>query len=382
MISEFVSSLDQVNETQWQALWDCDYPFIQYGFLSALEQSDCVNAKTGWQPHHYLLWSQDRSVLLAAMPLYIKAHSFGEYVFDWAWADAYERYGRDYYPKLVASIPFTPATGPRLGIASGQDREAISTQLHQALLDETKRLKASSCHILFPNEKDLKQLSADTELLHREAVQFHWQNESYRDFDHFLEGFKSRKRKSLRAERRKVREQGVELICREGQDISAEQWELFYQFYHRTYFKRSGRQGYLNLDFFQRLARQCSQNLMMVQAFHEENMVAGALYFKDSLCLYGRYWGCLEEFDALHFEACYYQGIEYAIAKKLQRFDPGAQGEHKIQRGFRPSFVHSLHWIEDREFRPAIANFLTKEQVQIQGYYEDACRYLPFKEGE
>lgn len=384
MLAEFISSIESIDSNRWQELWNTDYPFIQYEFLLALEQSGSVSKDSGWLPHHLLLWSGEsaeaKGELLLAMPLYIKNHSYGEYVFDWAWADAYHRYGRDYYPKLLNAIPFTPATGPRFALKNGLDAELFSEILIGQLKEESQRLGASSFHSLFPEQEQLNLLENNSDILQRDAVQFHWLNNDYRSFEDFLATFKSRKRKSLNSERRKVSQQGVEIRRVEGEDITEEQWKQFYHCYHLTYLKRSGRQGYLNREFFQMIGKNCKESIMMVQAFFGEQMVAGALYFKDSQTLYGRYWGCLDEFDALHFEACYYQGIEYAIEKQLQKFDPGAQGEHKIQRGFIPSFVHSLHWIAADEFRPAIADFLAQEKEHIQAYQQDAETYLPFKE--
>ncbi|NHO85874.1 N-acetyltransferase [Pseudoteredinibacter isoporae] len=384
MLAEFLPSIESIDREHWQALWASDYPFVQYDFLLALEQSGSVSKASGWIPHHLLIWSgevpEEKGELILAMPLYIKSHSYGEYVFDWAWADAYHRYGRDYYPKLLNAIPFTPATGPRFALKEGLDAELFSEILIGQLKEESQRLGASSFHSLFPKAKQLELLENNRDILQRDAVQFHWMNDNYIDFDDFLSTFKSRKRKSLKSERRKVTQQGVEMRRVEGVDITDEQWHQFYHCYHLTYLKRSGRQGYLNREFFQRLAESCRESVMMVQAFYDGQMVAGALYFKDSQTLFGRYWGCLDQFDALHFEACYYQGIEYAIENQLKKFDPGAQGEHKIQRGFIPSFVHSLHWIAADEFRPAIADFLNQEKEHIQMYQKDAETYLPFKE--
>ncbi|MCV6614042.1 MAG: GNAT family N-acetyltransferase [Cellvibrionaceae bacterium] len=380
MTIEFCSSISSIDAQQWQALWAEPYPFIQHGFLQALEESGCVGADSGWQMQHCLLWNEEKTQLLGAMPLYIKHHSYGEYVFDWAWADAYHRAGLEYYPKLLAAIPFTPASGPRIGFAPGQDAQQIGDQLIAACLHKARDIDASSFHLLFPHQRD-RQILQKPELMPRTAVQFHWHNHGYQNFDEFLATFKSRKRKSLKAERRKVAEQQVSLVRREGKHIDEQQWQRFYHCYQLTYLKRSGHKGYLNWDFFQRLGQSCADQIMMVQAYQRGDMVAGALYFKDSQTLYGRYWGCLDEFEALHFEACYYQGIVYAIEQNLQRFDPGAQGEHKIQRGFTPSLVHSLHWIEDQRFARAIEDFLDRERHHIASYQEDAARYLPFKEG-
>jgi predicted N-acyltransferase len=372
----FLESIAEFDRTVWQELWQTDYPFIQFDFLNALEASACVSAETGWQPQHLIAWQDGKAI--AAMPLYLKSHSYGEYVFDWAWADAYQRYGLNYYPKLINAIPFTPATGPRIAFAQDVDRAAVQEDILLALTRHASTIGASSVHTLFPDAQ--RQLALDQSAwVYRRACQFHWFNRDYATFDDFLQTFNARKRKSLKRERRKVEESQLELRQVEGVDITSAQWEEFYRFYHLTYFKRSGRQGYLNYNFFCNLAQYCSSSIMMVQAYHEGNMVAGALFFKDSNTLFGRYWGCSEEFDALHFEACYYQGIEYAIKHSIKRFDPGAQGEHKIQRGFEPIEVGSYHWLAQDDFVPAIKQFAAEEAEQMHGYQQEMSKQLPFK---
>ncbi len=377
MKAEFIASISAVSPQQWNALWQTDYPFTRHAFLTALEHSGSTGADTGWRPCHLLLWQKQR--LLAALPLFEKSHSYGEYVFDWAWADAYQRSGLRYYPKLVTAIPFTPATGPRLGILPGADRERVHAHLFDALRQHAEQLRASSWHCLFPEAQLSTQLQ-QYQFSRRLGCQFHWFNRGYQSFDDFLSSFNSRKRKSLKRERRRVREQNIELEVRLGGELSEQEWRHFYEFYHLTYFKRSGRQGYLGPEFFPALAASMPESMVMVMARYHGELVAAALNFRDSDTLYGRYWGCRAEFDTLHFEACYYQGIDYAIAQGLQRFDPGAQGEHKIQRGFTPVPTWSNHWIADERFRAAIEDFLRRETSSVEQYMASACEYLPFKQ--
>ncbi len=370
----FCASIHNVDQPQWDALTDSDYPFTRHAFLAALEDSQSCSHKSGWQSHHLTLW--DKEQLLAAMPLYIKSHSYGEYVFDWSWADAYHQHQHEYYPKFVTCIPFTPATGPR--VLSRVPFETILPEIIEAIKEESLRLGVSGWHCLFPVDElsdSLKQLN----LGKRYGSQFHWFNRNYTSFDDFLEGFSSRKRKNLKKERLKVQEQGIQLKTKTGSDISSEEWALFYQLYHRTYFKRSGRQGYLTADFFTRLAKNLSEQVLMIIAEKEGKQIAMALCFRDSNTLYGRYWGCSDEYDFLHFETCYYQGIEYCIREGLNRFDPGAQGEHKIQRGFEPVLTWSNHWIAQEDFRQAINHFLEREKGGVLNYIKEAKSYLPFK---
>jgi predicted N-acyltransferase len=376
MLCRFITSIHDTNKEQWNGLLDHDYPFLRHEFFSALEDSKSTSSKTGWTPHHCLLFDDD--VLVAIMPLFIKTHSYGEYVFDWSWADAYLRSGLNYYPKLLNAIPFTPATGPRWAIDNEYDSSDVLPILFEAVEKEAIRLKASSYHCLFTRESDNTFLE-EQGYLKRTGCQYHWLNNHYQSFDDFLSTFNSRKRKNLKKERQKVAAQNIDLLIKEGKEISENDWQHFYLFYHLTYFKRSGRQGYLTEEFFPLLAKLMSESIVMVQAQKDDDIVAAALCFKDSQTLYGRYWGCKEEFDQLHFEACYYQGIEYAIKHQLQRFDPGAQGEHKIQRGFTPVETHSYHWIKHDDFSDAIKRFVVSEEKKIHHYIDNAKEYLPFK---
>lgn len=376
---KLLSSIEQITAQSWNQLWSTDYPFIQHAFLVALEESGCISATSGWVPCHVIA-EQDGN-LLAAMPLYQKTHSYGEYVFDWAWADAYHRNGLNYYPKLINAIPFTPATGPRLAISNtGTDRAAVMAAIVRFLNTHCQQQGISGWHSLFHPPED-NSLWLQQGVLSRIGCQFHWRNQNFICFDDFLDTFNSRKRKSLRKERRQVAESGVNLTRLTGSEISSSDWDYFYAFYHTTYLKRSGNSGYLNRAFFHAIADSMAEQILMVKAEREGQTIAAALCFFDQQHLFGRYWGCREEIPGLHFEACYYQGIEFAIERGLQIFDPGAQGEHKIQRGFEPTLTYSSHWLADSRFYAAIDDFLGREAHSIKAYRDDCKTYLPFKSG-
>lgn len=370
------SKIEEIPRDDWNALCGTDYPFLRHEFLDALERSGSVTAKSGWQPLHLSIWQEDQ--LIGVMPLYLKSHSWGEYVFDWSWADAWSRHGLDYYPKLLTAIPFTPATGPRYGI-NLPDEESI-TLLSQALRQISERFDASGWHGLFI-EPELRERFEKNDLMTRLGTQYHWFNRGYNSFDHYLEHFTSRKRKNLRKEREKVIRQGVTLTTLSGSEITEEHLNQFYNFYQMTYLKR-GRQGYLTREFFSLLRTTMPQHLVLVLAEHEQRFVAGALSLRSSECLYGRYWGCLDEFDSLHFEACYYQGIDYCIREGLHRFDPGAQGEHKIQRGFEPVETWSTHWLRETGFHPALRDFLNEEQELLRQEMTRLAEGLPFRQND
>jgi predicted N-acyltransferase len=382
MRARVINSIHEIPSSTWNHLCGVDYPFLRHEFFAALEDSKSTTRATGWEPHHLIIEDEDESkqgeTILLVMPLFLKHHSYGEYVFDWSWADAYQRHGEDYYPKLLNAIPFTPATGPRWGLIESADSYTALSFAFESIEKEAKEKNLSSSHYLFTTKESdtyFKPMSYSK----RTGCQYHWLNDDYSDFDDFLSRFNSRKRKNLKKERLKVAEQNIDLVIKESPLITDEDWQKFYLFYHMTYFKRSGRQGYLSEAFFPLLTALLSEHLMMVQALKEGEVIAAALYFKDSQTLYGRYWGCKEEYDQLHFEACYYQGIEYAIKNKLQKFDPGAQGEHKIQRGFTPTETYSHHWINHPQFNEAIERFVRTEEKEIKDYIKLASERLPFK---
>ncbi|MGH1439906.1 MAG: GNAT family N-acetyltransferase [Cellvibrionaceae bacterium] len=380
MRARFIDSIHLISSDTWNQLCGLDYPFLRHEFFAALEDSKSTTRETGWQAHHLIVEDDERVLLV--MPLFLKHHSYGEYVFDWSWADAFHRHGEQYYPKLLNAIPFTPATGPRWGIVNSDNTQQTLLFALETIEQEVKAKHYSSSHFLF---LDLLKIKNDQSCFQqhsyckRTGSQYHWLNDGYCNFDDFLSHFSSRKRKNLKKERQKVKEQNIELVVKEADSINEEDWQHFFLFYHMTYFKRSGRQGYLTEAFFPLLASTLKEKLMMVQAIKDDEVIAAALYFKDSHTLYGRYWGCKEEYDQLHFEACYYQGIEYAIKQKLQKFDPGAQGEHKIQRGFTPIETYSYHWINHPQFHHAIDRFVRTEEKEIKAYIKEASKRLPFK---
>lgn len=373
---EWLPAIDAVDAARWDALLATDYPFLQHAFLAALERTGAATAGSGWQPQHLLLYRG--SELIAAMPLYLKAHSYGEYVFDWSWADAWQRTGHQYYPKLLCAIPFTPATGPRVLIAPGESRSEVLAMLLDAVKRRTGFEALSSFHLLFP-DADLRVCAGSLGLSERMGVQYHWFNRGFQEFDDFLATFNSRKRKNLRKERQRVIEQGLQLRVLEGAQITDDDWCRFHHFYQLTYAKRSGHGGYLGAQFFSEIGRALRAQIVMMVAEWRGDRVAAALNFKDATTLYGRYWGCSREFEFLHFETCYYQGIEYCIRHGLQHFDPGAQGEHKIQRGFEPIPTYSLHWLEHAGLRRAVDDFLVRERRQMRQYLQEAANLLPFK---
>lgn len=346
--------------------------------MQALADSGSIGAGTGWHEQHLLITEADQT--LAFMPTYLKDHSWGEYVFDWAWADAYHRKGLNYYPKLVSAAPFSPVTGPKVRFADNVDRAALCARLFDQARQQVVALDASGWHLLFPDAQTLADF-AQPELMRRHGVQFHWFNRGYHSFDDFLAGFVSRKRKMVRKERRAIADQGISVEIVEGPHIDSSLWQLFYRLYQRTYLKRSGSGGYLAAGFFSQLGDTMGENLAMAVASLNGERIACALYFRDDRTLYGRYWGCVREYEFLHFELCYYQGIDYAIARKLQKFDAGAQGEHKILRGFEPVETHSLHWIRHPGFAEAIARFLEQERRDNSAYIASARAVLPYKEG-
>jgi predicted N-acyltransferase len=374
---EVLGSISEIPAAEWDSLRRDDYPFLRHDFLLGLEQADCTTRQAGWEPAHLRLRDAERT--LAILPAWLKSHSYGEYVFDWAWADAWRRMGRDYYPKLLSAIPFTPATGPRLLHDTALDPDSLWATFREQMPTLAERLGVSSWHVLFPGEADARALER-AGLHTRHQVQFHWHNRNYSDFDNFLDSFNSRKRKSLRRERRRVAEQGLTLSMRNGNELSERDWSVFHRFYQMTYAKRSGHGGYLTREFFMEVAAGMGEQVLMAVAEKDGEPVAAALYFRDRDSLYGRYWGCSREYDCLHFETCYYQGIEYCIEHGLKRFDPGAQGEHKIQRGFEPTTTLSCHWIAMPELDAAVGDFTRREQSQVDSYRRDARTLLPFKD--
>lgn len=357
------------------------YPFFQSGFLGVLAQHDCINGNTGWD-QHYLLTSQG-----ITLPSFVKYHSYGEYVFDWSWAEAYQKHGLEYYPKLVIAAPFTPASGPRLfpqeNKATLSDTDNIKPLDGQKISSEiqhyVKEQQLSGAHLLFLTPQE-HALLKDHNWHTRYGVQFHWFNHNYKHFDDFLCRFKSRKRKMVLKERQLIEKNKISIKKISGENIDNDLWEFFYQCYQSTYAKR-GMQGYINLSAFKAFGESLNQQLLMIVAYNEQGQpLACALYFCDDKNLYGRYWGTLYDMPFLHFELCYYQGIEFCIEKGLNHFDPGTQGEHKIARGFEPIFTQSLHFLEHEGFHGAVGNFVKEEFKALKTYKQECYEQLPFNQ--
>lgn len=357
-----VPRMADLDSAAWDALAD-DSPFLRHAFLHALETSGCVGADIGWEPVHLALFRNGQ--LEAAMPLYVKHHSWGEFVFDWAWADAYRRHGLSYYPKLVCCVPFSPVPGQRLLAKNDADRATLI----QAALKLTQDLGFSSFHILFPTEPDHAALNA-APLMHRSGFQFHWHNAGYQCFDDFLMAMTHDKRKKIRQERKKLDKLGVTFRWVEGRDSTDEDWDHFMRCYADTY-ARHRSEPHLNRAFFADLRANMPDNLVLIIADRNGMPIACSFCIKDSERLYGRHWGTLEYVPGLHFETCYQQGIEYAIAHGLQVFEGGAQGEHKLARGLVPTATHSWHWLENAEFREAVERFLERETDAISHYMDE-----------
>ena len=374
---DFVDSIEKINKEDWKSVLNNKYPFLQYDFLKALEVTKCVSPEQGWTPFHAVV--SEGEMIIAIMPLYIKTDSQGEFIFDWSWADAFYRNGLEYYPKLVSSIPFTPASGPRILFTDQSKSLTIIKEITSALKKVSQEQSFSGVHILLAEKDEINKFSREDFSL-RTSYSFHWFNNNYESFDSFLKDMTSRQRKNIKKEREKIAKQGITLSRIKGEDISHEMIETFYQFYQVTYLKR-GMRGYLNFKFFESIIKHSPDSILLVMAQNSDgNYVAGALNFYDDQKLYGRYWGCLEEYDSLHFETCYYQGIEFCIEHGLGSFDPGVQGEHKIKRGFCPIETYSAHWIKDARFKEAIDDFLERERTHILEYNYDRRSMLPFKQ--
>ncbi|HYX63124.1 MAG TPA: GNAT family N-acetyltransferase [Burkholderiales bacterium] len=364
-----VDSLAGIDREEWNALAG-PQPFVRHEFLSALIDTGCASRRTGWRPRIVLLTRA--GALAGAMPLFAKTHSYGEYVFDWAWAEAHERHGVDYYPKLVCAIPFTPVRGARLLAASAADKQALM----KAALELAQ--EASSLHVLFARDEDARLLDAGGLMLRR-TVQFHWTNEGYADFEDFLSRLSHARRKNIRQERRRVREAGVGFRWLEGEAIGRGDWELFNRCYRGTYAAHHST-PYLSLEFFLRIGAQLARNVALLVAERDGRAIATALFFRDAQALYGRYWGSLEYLPLLHFECCYYQAIEFAIARKIPMFEGGAQGEHKLFRGLMPVETLSAHWLADPRFARAVEHFLEREGAGIARYVNELEQHSPFRE--
>lgn len=371
-----VRVLDSIRQSQdFFQHYRATQPFQQYAFWDSLEQH-AANPQSGWVPKHLLILDQQQAV--GFLPLFLKSHQRGEYVFDHAWADAYARYGLDYFPRLVSSIPFTPVVGERLLLLPSYSIEQLWPAVFAAMRQLAADTGASSWHGLFIDPALQDTLQQQPELAIRSNCQFLWSNQNYQSFDDFLQQLTAKKRKNIKDERKKLLAQQLVYSCKEGAEITAQDWQLFYQCYVNTYHVR-GQRPYLPLAFFLDIAASMPQHLVLMLAYQAQQPVAAALFFKDSTTLYGRYWGELQHIDLLHFELCYYQGIEYAIRHGLQYFDPGTQGEHKLIRGFAPVYTYSAHWLALPPFMQAVRDYCQQESEHIQAYYQAALNSLPFK---
>lgn len=358
MTLESADRLKQIPADQWDALFPPDYPFTRHRFLSALETHGCVSEEAGWSPQHLLL-KDDDGRLLAACPAYLKAHSYGEFVFDFAWAQASAQIGQPYYPKLLVAIPFTPASGPRIGATSAQ----AQSQLLSACLSQPEHNGLSSAHILFP-DAPLSELGAECGALLRTDLQYHWHNASYRNFDDFLRGLSSKRRKQIRRERRQLTESGFRFETLPGDQLNEAQWDQVYALYAHTYHQR-GQAPYLSRDFWLDYGAESGTPVRVSMAWLGTELIACALMIQGGNTLYGRHWGSKEFHDGLHFETCYYRGIEWCIQQGLTHFDAGTQGQHKQARGFDPSVTTSLHVLRDERLRAAVAEYLHRERIAI-----------------
>jgi predicted N-acyltransferase len=377
--ARILDRIDAVPAADWDAGAGPQNPFLRHAFLKALEDSASVGRKAGWLPQHLVL-TDEHGVLQAAAPMYVKGHSQGEYIFDHGWADAYERAGGRYYPKLQVAVPFTPVPGPRLLVRPQDDAAAVREGLMDALRSVIEQSGLSSLHVTFCTEEEAGVME-QAGFLHRVGVQYHWSNGGYRTFDDFLGALASRKRKAIRKERAAIDQYGLDIRVLSGKDIEPRHWDAFFAFYMDTGSRKWGR-PYLTRKFFDLIGGSMAENVVLMFAEKDGRPVAGALNLRGTDCLYGRNWGCLDEFKFLHFELCYYQAIDYAIAHDLTRVEAGAQGEHKIQRGYLPVATHSAHWISDRSFRAAVADFLQRERRVMQQEIAGLSEYSPYRQSD
>lgn len=364
-----------IGQDEWNAVAGDEFPFLRHEFLLAGEESDCVSENSGWLPCHLSLRDSD-GTLRAALPLYEKYNSWGEFVFDWAWANAYEQAGLAYYPKLVSAVPFTPACSKKLLLADAGDDEAADTLIKAAITLARDR-GCSSLHILFPNEDEAGRFE-DVGLKIRRDCQFHWHNRGYTSFDDFLATFSSKKRKKVRRDRRHVAEAGITFRRLTGEALTPAAWRNVYPLISRTFMRR-GSMPYYDLAFFEQISQSLADKLLVIQAEDGEGPIAAAVYFIGKDVLYGRYWGSIGRYNALHFETCYYQGIDYCIDHGIGTFEPGTQGEHKISRGFVPTTTYSAHWLAQPAFFDAIGRYVSEEARHIDRYMQAVDGRSPYR---
>jgi predicted N-acyltransferase len=369
-------SILELNAREWNALGVDRHPFLRHEFFAALEQTGCLGAGTGWEPCYFTI--TDSTGLAAAAPAFRKSHSYGEFVFDFAWAQAYNRIGSRYYPKLTVAVPFTPATGPRLLVRTDLDRAAMTRRLLTDIEAYAASHSLSSVHTLFMDEAARQGCEAAGWLLRRDC-QFHWTNHHYASFDAFLETFTAEKRKKAKRERRRVAEAGIRFQTLIGAELSERILDQVYAF-HRDTFLRHGHEPYLTRAFFSQVVRTMGESLMVKLALHGTTPVAAAIFFWSPATLFGRDWGAADTYDSLHFETCYHQGIEFCIERGIGRFEPGTQGEHKVSRGFEPTLTWSAHFIANRRFRAAIEEYLSREGESVDAYAQEVQTHVPYRE--
>ena len=372
LTARFHSSLDEINATQWNALLPDDNPFVSHEFLAGLERYGCLDVEHGWLPHHLALYRND--ALVAAAPLYIKLNSHGEYVFDWSWAGAYARAGLDYYPKLLCAAPYSPVPGPRLLV--GDRGNEMRSALIEAIHAEVHHQHWSSAHLNFASDADTAAF-AHSDWLSRFDWQFHWHDAGWRDFIDFLDALTPKKRKNIRQERAQVARAGVVCEIKHGDELDAGEWRALHDFYQST-FDEKGNYAALTLEFLRHLGTTMPRRILAVLCRRHTKLIAGAILLRSRDTLYGRYWGCSEQIPGLHFEACYYQGIEYCLRHGLRRFEPGAQGEHKLARGFLPVPTRSFHYIADTRFRSAVRDALAREGAHLHAYRDELMAHSPY----
>ena len=375
---EIIESLSEVSAADWNALLTPDAsPFLKHEFLSTLEETVCVGGNTGWQVAHLALYRSAQ--LIGAMPLYLKQHSYGEFVFDWSWAQAFEQQGMQYYPKALCAIPFTPVQGSRILFSPAEDGAQIQRQLIAGLKTLVVQNHLSSAHILFPLGEQT-QAMVDQGFMLRDSVQFHWHNQNFINFEQFLAALTMKRRKNIRQERDKVSREGISFRHVPGQLANDEDWAFFYRCYENTYIEHHS-SPYLNQDFFRLIGKRMPENLHLILAQRGDLPIAASLLFVDRTIskAYGRYWGALEHVPCLHFETAYYQAIEYCIDQQIETFEGGAQGEHKMARGFLPTTIQSAHYIADPQFSKAVKHFLEREQRGIGAYVDELAEHSPLK---
>lgn len=371
------AALSEIPATAWDALREDDNPFLAHAFLDGLEHHGCIREDLGWQAAHIGLYETGQ--LVAAAPLYLKTNSHGEFVFDWSWANAYARNGLDYYPKLLCAVPYSPVTGPRLLVGTGDSAASKRGMLLSAIEQQVIRGGMSSAHLNFASAADSAE-SADRQWLARFDWQFHWRNRGWSDFDEFLGALAPKKRKNIRQERAQVTRSGVACEIRHGDELDANDWRTLHRLYLST-FDAHGNHAALTEAFFAHLGRSMPRHILAVLCRRGSRIIAAAIYLRSADTLYGRYWGAEEQVPGLHFEACYYQGIDYCLRHGLKTFEPGAQGEHKIARGFLPTRTQSFHYVADPRFRAAISNALQREAVALDAYREDLLAHSPYLDG-